>query len=291
VRPLVDLHIHSTYSDGTCTVEEICALAEKRGMRVIALSDHDTADGLLPLARALKASANGKRGIRLIPAIEMSSGDNGLTHILGYGVRQGSEPLESELAALRRKRVERTRETVRRLEKLTGVGFPKEFLAQADQQDASIGRMHVARMLIEKQLVRSIDEAFGKYLAQGRPAFVPLRHNSWEKAVDILRKSQAVPVLAHPMRSGLQGEELSANISRMKEAGLTGVEVFHPSASRSDTKWLYSLARKLDLLVTGGSDFHGNWSLRNRIGEYPSGWHTWQQDIDMLQAAINDSGA
>ncbi|MBN1776901.1 MAG: PHP domain-containing protein [Clostridiales bacterium] len=291
MRPPVDLHIHSTFSDGTRTVDEICALAEKRGMRVIALSDHDTADGLVPMADALNASAYPQRSIQLIPAIEMSSGDSGLTHVLGYGVRTDSEPLESELAALRRKRVERTRETVRILNTLTGIEFPPEFLSQADEQDASIGRMHVARMLIEKQLVRSIDEAFGKYLAEGRPAFIPLRHNSWEKAIDILRKSRAVPVLAHPMRSGFRGDELERYIVRMKAVGLMGVEVFHPSASHSDTKWLYKLARRLDLLVTGGSDFHGDWSLRNKIGEYPSGWHTWQQDIDTLQAAINESNA
>lgn len=288
MRPSVDLHIHSTYSDGTFTVDEILAQAESSGMRVIALSDHDTTDGLKPLAAALKTAGS---SIRLIPAIEMSSGPNGLTHVLGYGVSALSKPLETELAALRRKRVERTRRTIGVLHRLTGVALSDAFLRQADAQDQTVGRLHVARQMVKKQLVTTVEEAFSRYIGVGKPAFIPLEHITTEDAIGTMRQSGIVPVLAHPMRSGLQPKDLERLIVDLKGKGLMGLEAFHPSASQQDAQWLYSLARKYELLVTGGSDFHGDRSMHTRIGEYPSGWRSWQQDIDKLLEAINESDA
>ncbi len=288
MKPAVDLHIHSTFSDGTCTVDEILALAKNGGMQVIALSDHDTTDGLGVLAAALKADAV---ELKFIPAIEMSSGPNGLTHVLGYGVSTHSELLETELAALRRKRVERTRRTIAVLNRLTGITLSEAFLEQADAQDHTVGRAHVARQLVARQIVGSVEEAFAKYLGLGKPAFIPLEHLSTEDAIGTLRRSGIVPVLAHPMRSSLRGEDLEDKVVRLKDMGLMGLEVFHPSASREDAQWLYSLARRYQLLVTGGSDFHGDRSMHTKIGEYPSGWNTWQKDVDTLLAAINGSDA
>jgi len=286
VRPPVDFHIHSTFSDGTCTVDEILALAISRGMRVITLSDHDTTDGLEPLSDAIKNSAY---DIRLIPAIEMSSGPNGLTHILGYGASASSKPLQAQLTALRRKRVERTRKTIEILNRLTGETLSEAFLDRADEQDHTVGRLHVARQLVARQIVGTVEEAFSKYIGLGKPAFIPLEHISTEDAIGTLRESGIVPVLAHPIRTGLRGEELETFIIHLKGAGLMGVEAFHPSASNEDAKWLYTLARKYGLLVTGGSDFHGDRSMRTTIGEYPSGWTTWQQDTNDLQSAINQA--
>ena len=291
MKPPVDLHIHSTYSDGTCTIEEIVSMAITRGMRWMALSDHDTTDGLVPIAKLLNSTVNTQHTVHFIPAIEMSSGANGLTHILGYGVKPSSQPLEAELTLLRRKRIERTRKTMDVLKRLTGTSLSEEFLENADALDHTIGRVHVARQMISNQLVKTVEEAFYKYLGVGKPAFVPLEHISSEDAITTLRKSQIVPVMAHPMRSGLKGERLEQFIMELKDKGLMGLEVFHPSARQSDVKRLYSIARKLDLLVTGGSDFHGDRSMRTKIGEYPLGWQTWQEDIDTLQAAINDASA
>ncbi len=286
MRPPVDLHIHSTFSDGTRTVEEIAVLAQAGGMQVITLTDHDNTNGLKPMAEALLQSGS---GIRFIPGIELSSGENGLTHILGLGVGDQSQPLQDQLAALRRKRVERTRKTIAELNRLTGVTLSESFLEEADEQDHAVGRLHVARQLVAWQIVRTVEEAFSKYLGLGKPAFIPLEHISTEAAIDTLRKSCAVPVLAHPMRTGLRGAELEHLIVHLKDAGLRGLEVFHPSASREDAQWLYGLARKHQLLVTGGSDYHGDRSMRTKIGEYPAGWITWQQDVETLQDAINDT--
>lgn len=288
MKPAVDLHIHSTYSDGTCTVDEILTLAKSAGMRAIALSDHDTTNGIKPLATALRESG---ADIRFIPAIEMSSGPNGLSHVLGYGVGERSKPLEEELKALRRKRVERTRKTIDLLSRLTGVTLSDAFLDQATEQDHTAGRVHVARQLVARQIVGSVEEAFSKYIGLGKPAFIPLEHISTEDAIATLRGSGIVPVLAHPMRTGLRGEELESFIIRLQAMGLRGVEVFHPSASQEDAQWLYGLARKHSLLVTGGSDFHGDRSMHTTIGEYPSGWQTWREDLEALLAAINASDA
>ena len=269
-------------------MDEILALAISRGMQVITLSDHDTTDGLKPLSDAIQGSAC---DIRLVPAIEMSSGPNGLTHILGYGASGNSKPLQDQLTALRRKRVERTRKTIEVLNRLTGETLSEAFLDRADEQDHTVGRLHVARQLVARQIVGTVEEAFSKYIGLGKPAFVPLEHLSTEDAIGTLRESGIVPVLAHPMRTGLRGEDLETLIIHLKDAGLMGVEAFHPSASKEDALWLYSLTRKHGLLVTGGSDFHGDRSMRTNIGEYPSGWTTWQQDTDDLQAAIKQVDA
>ena len=287
MKPPVDLHIHSTFSDGTCTVDEIAAQAAQRNMQVIALSDHDTTDGLTPMANALTGVAQGEQSIRLIPAIEMSSGENGLSHVLGYGVREDSTLLQNELTALRRKRVERTRETIALIHRLTGITLSSAFLERADAMDYTVGRVHVARQMIAKQMVATVEEAFSRYLGVGKPAFIPLAHVATEDAIAVLRRSGAVPVLAHPMRSGIAAQEQEAYILRLKRMGLMGVEVFHPSASKQDAKRLYTMACKHDLLVTGGSDFHGDRSMRTKIGEFPAGWDTWERDIQALWAATD----
>lgn len=286
MRPLVDLHIHSNYSDGTCTAEEVCAQAVQNGMQVIALSDHDTTNGLKPMRRAMEEVNRERSRMSLIPAIEMSSGENGLAHVLGYGIAEAAQPLESELTALRRKRAERFRETGALLKRLTGMELSPEFLKQTDDPDYSVGRMHAARQLVEKHIVHSVDEAFVKYLGVGKPAYIPLHHMSTEDAIGVLLASHAVPVLAHPMRLHMGREELNKLLKRLKDAGLMGVEVYHPSATNTEVKHLYRLAMQHELLVTGGSDFHGDRSMKTQIGEYPGGWRTWKQDLEALHSAI-----
>lgn len=286
MRPLVDLHIHSNYSDGLSTVSEICALAVKSGVRTLALSDHDTTEGLNPIIKALEESNRETYPITLIPAIELSSGGDGLTHVLGYGIRPGAEPLESELKALRRKRAERNLETLELLDQLLGTEFAGEISPSDLETNPVLGRMHVARLLIERGVVHTLDEAFRRYLGVGKPAYLPLRHIATEDAIQILRKSGAVPVLAHPVRIGLLNEDPDGRLARLKDAGLMGLEVFHPSAPNPDVRRLYSLARDHAMLVTGGSDFHGDWGIRSKIGQYPPGWQTWEQDLDALQARI-----
>ena len=285
MRPFIDLHIHSTFSDGTCSVTEICAIAAQNGVKTIALSDHDTTDGLAPMVRALEEVNRDRKRLSFIPAIEVSSGDNGLTHVLGYGVQAGQEPLQSQLVTLKRKRVERNAETIRLLNRLLDTELSPES-TQNGVENPVLGRMHVARLLIENRFVKTVDEAFRKYLGIGKPAYIPLRNMSTDTAIDNLLQTGAVPVLAHPMRLGCDRADLEIRIAHLKEQGLMGVEVFHPSASAPDVKWLYRIAQKYALLITGGSDFHGDYGMHSKLGNYPAGWHTGEQDLDALQAAI-----
>lgn len=212
-----------------------------------------------------------------------------MLHILGYGIAPNQEPLQSELTALRRKRVERNAETIRRLNHLLGTQLTQDEMLQDGNPKPVLSRMHVARLLITKHYVKTVEEAFRKYLSVGMPAYVPLQHISAEKAIGSLAESKAVPVLAHPMRVTRDRAELEKMICHLMACGLRGLEVFHPSASRPDVKWLYSIAQKYSLLVTGGSDFHGEYGMHAKLGGFPSGWQTWKQDIDILSMAVKQA--
>jgi len=281
-----DLHVHSSYSDGLLTPEALCALALKKHVSVMALCDHDTTDGLAPMAQAIaKANAGGEQ-LRLIPSVELSTGATGSTHILGYGVHPDSEPLRLAMAALRRNRASRGQAMVDALGRL-GLQIPPELLPNDATAGMPIGRPHIARALVQIGAVQTVEQAFERYLTPGKPAYVPLEHLSTEQAVTMLSTARAVPVLAHPMRINLPPQVLEALIISLIPAGLRGMEVFHPSASRSDTRMLESMARRHALLVTGGSDFHGERGVRAKLGGLPSGWCCCDSDVAALQAAVD----
>ncbi len=284
-----DLHTHSTYSDGLLPPEALCALAVRKHVERLALCDHDTTDGLLPMAEAVRAQ--NERGVKLslIPAVELSAGADGRTHILGYGVRAGSQPLAEAIAALRRQREARG---ARMVEALAGMGVqvPPELIPETRPVGMTIGRPHIARALIHMGLVSTVEQAFGRYLGEGRPAYVPLVHLTATQAVTILRQSGAVPVLAHPARLKLPPQMLEALVEALTGEGLMGVEVYHPSASRGDLRQLLAMARRRGLLITGGSDYHGDAGSRAKLGGVPAGWHSCAADVAALQAAIAQAG-
>lgn len=290
MKPPVDLHIHSKFSDGINTPEELCALAVRSGIRFLALSDHDTTDGLPLMRQAVTEQNQAGNELTFFPAIELSSGENGVTHILGYGVTPVKEPLQSELNELKRKRVARIAETIRRLNRLLGTEFRSENVLQSTVPHPVPGRMHVARLLMASNYVQSVSEAFDRYLGVGKPAYIPLKHISSEEAVKLLLQSHAVPVLAHPMRLQQDKAALEELVICLKACGLMGIEAYHPSASRMDAQWLAQLARRYDLLVTGGSDYHGEGVTQARLRQYPSGWNKWRQDIDFLATTLQATG-
>ena len=281
-----DLHVHSSYSDGLLTPDALCALAIKKHVSVIALCDHDTTDGLAPMAQATAmANANGER-LRLIPSVELSTGSTGSTHILGYGVHPDSEPLQLAMATLRRNRASRGQAMVAALAEL-GFRIPPELLPDDRMTGMPIGRPYVARALVRIGAVKTVEQAFERYLTPGKPAYVPLMHLSTAQAVSMLSAARAVPVLAHPMRMKLPPQMLEALITSLIPSGLMGVEVFHPSASRNDTRMLEAMARRHALLVTGGSDFHGDRGARAKLGGLPSGWRCCDSDVAALEAAMD----
>ncbi len=285
-----DLHVHSRYSDGLLSPAALCALALQRRMETLALCDHDTTDGLIPMAQAAAACNRAGTRLTVFPAIELSTGSDGHTHVLGYGIDPNFEPLQTVIAALRAKRQARGLQMLEAL-RVLGVELPADALAGADMPSVAVGRPHVARALIRAGVVRTVEEAFDHYLDEGRPAYVPLEHISAADAVTLLSAAGAVPVLAHPARLRLTPQALEALILSLAERGLRGVEVYHPSASRRDLRTLDGIAKRNGLLVTGGSDFHGDPGSRVELGETPGGWRSWKADTEALAEAMAERRA
>lgn len=281
-----DLHVHSAYSDGRCSPRELGELALRAGLTHLALCDHDTLSGLEPMAKALEELAQGIGGPgavpALIPGVELSTGDTGQTHVLGYGVKPGNPRLEEALGESKIRRLERFESMLERLREL-GIQVPRELLPSPAQ--GPLGRAHVARALVDMGQVRTLNEAFDRYLGPGRPAYAPYRRMAAREAVALLRRAGAVPVLAHPCRIPLPQPALFALVESLREAGLQGLEVYHPSAEREQTAALEAYARRQGLLVTGGSDFHGDQG-HGELGKLPQGWQSQEQDVRALLACM-----
>ena len=249
---MIDLHVHSTASDGSLTPRELVYYAAEKQLSAIALTDHDTVSGL---AEAMAASHHA--GIELIPGVEMSCVWEGTEiHILGYFADTASAALQDGLAWFRRMRDERN-ETI--LDNLAedGILLTEEELRAGDP-DTVITRAHFARLLTEKGYVQSRKEAFAGYLAYGGK-YVPTKDQlTPERVMQMFYDSRIWPSLAHPVQYHLDEDSLVQLISELKDMGLRGLEVWHSSQSWQDTARLQTIARLTGLLPTGGSDFHGS---------------------------------
>ena len=247
----IDLHLHTTHSDGSFSTAEVMAFAKQAGLTALAITDHDIVDGIP------EATAIGKElGIEVVPGVEISSrlGESEL-HILGYFLNWTDPLLAQRLSTLRDSRHLRNPKIVQRLNEL---GIPityEEVRALAGTE--SVGRPHIARLLMERKFVTSAKEAFDRYLANGRPAFVDRDLPAPADAVQWIREAGGVPVLAHPTWVRTSAEGLRVLVRELKAAGLGGVEVHYSTHTPSQTTEYLDLAKQCDLLVTGGSDFHG----------------------------------
>ena len=247
----IDLHLHTTYSDGSLPPTEVLGLAQKAGVSALAITDHDIVDGI---PEAIEAGAH--LGIEVIPGIEISSryGESEL-HMLGYFLDWKDSELSSRLAQLR---ASRHRRNPRIIEKLNELGLDltyEEVKALAGTE--SIGRPHIARVLMAKGYVRSAKEAFDRYLAEGAAAYVPRELPEPAEAIAWIRTARGIPVLAHPTWVKESAEGLFGLCDKLKAQGLGGIEVHYSTHKPQQTSQFLQIARRLDLLVTGGSDFHG----------------------------------
>jgi len=247
----IDLHLHTTYSDGSLPPTEVLGLAQKAGVSALAITDHDIVDGI---PEAIEAGAH--LGIEVIPGIEISSryGESEL-HMLGYFLDWKDSSLSSRLVQLR---ASRHRRNPRIIEKLNELGLDltyEEVKALAGTE--SIGRPHIARVLMVKGYVRSAKEAFDRYLAEGAAAYVPRDLPEPAEAIAWIRTARGIPVLAHPTWVKASAEGLFALCDKLKAEGLGGIEVHYSTHKPQQTSQFLQVARRLDLLVTGGSDFHG----------------------------------
>ena len=250
-----DLHLHTKFSDGTYTPEELVAQAKLHRLAAIALTDHDTVEGCARAAAAAKAT-----GIEFIPGSELTSEHGGVeVHILAYFVDTANRELLAELKKFQAVRQNRIHEMCVALNAL-GVGLQAEAVfALADCQ--SPGRPHVARALVAGKFCRSLDEAFDRFLKKGRPAFVPKFKMSCAHAIELIHRAGGLAVMAHPALN--RNDEI---IPAVVEAELDGIEVFHTKHNPAANKRYMDLAKKFNLLVTGGSDCHGLSKGRPLIG-------------------------
>lgn len=259
MEKLIDLHTHSTASDGSMSPRELVMHAKLKGLSSIAVTDHDTIAGI---ADALD---EGKRiNMEVIPGVEIGVDHKPEMHILGYFTEENYKNISDILITLRKNREERNPKIIKKLNEL---GF--EISMEEVEREAGgkvIGRPHIARVLIRKGYLRSIEEAFEKYLGNGRPAYFEKDKLSPGEGIKLIIKAGGIPVLAHPVLMKLDNEQLEILISNLKEAGLKGIEANYVENSDKDTEYLLALAGKYNLLVTGGSDFHGSFKPDIEIG-------------------------
>lgn len=258
----IDLHMHSRVSDGTDTPTRLVLNALEAGLDVISLTDHDTFDGVL------EASEVGKRvGVRVVPGVEMSTEVAGSSvHLLGYGCNVHDAALTAELAALRRARTERLPAMC---EKLTDMGMP---LTMADVEATArsaraLGRPHVADALVARGHVADRTEAFAKYLAVGKPAYVSRYNTDLAHAITLVHGAGGVAVIAHPWARGNR-DVLTAPLleSLVLGYGLDGIEVDHEDHDADTRRLLFEMGARLGLVRTGSSDYHGTGKIGHALG-------------------------
>ena len=278
-----DLHMHSTASDGVYTPEALMNLAADLGYTHVALTDHDSTAGI-PLA--LEAAK--RRGMQLIPGVELSCGAQKEIHVLGYGFDPENAALRAFCEARVAQRVARTEAMVQRLCEL---GKPIEMKRVRELARGVIARPHVARAMVEAGYVTSVADAFDRYLKPGRPAYVPKEDVKVAEAVRLIAQAGGIAVLAHPMELKMGETQLESLIGEWRSQGLSGVEVYHPSAQNNHAAFLHNLARREGMLVTGGSDFHGEAVRKSSIGEGLDRWRTMESDMQALLERIGGAQA
>jgi len=248
----VDLHIHSTASDGVLSPAEIVNLAAKSGLAAIALTDHDTVSGV---PEALEAGRGA--GVEVLTGMEISAElPGGTMHILGYGFELNDATLREALEQFRRNREERNPRIIARLAEL-GVPISCEAVREKATGE-TVGRPHIAQAMVEAGHVGNVDEAFKLYLGRGASAYIERRRATPQEAIRMIHDAGGLAVLAHPMQLRRPMAEVRSITSELAASGLDGLEVYHPDHSANDTRSFQVLARELDLVVTGGTDFHGS---------------------------------
>ncbi len=249
----IDLHTHSTASDGLLSPSDLVKVASSLGVGVLALTDHDTTNGV---AEAQAAAA--RYGVEFIPGIEINTDhEGGSLDLLGYWVPVAPGPFQTRIAELREARVTRGQRMVERLNQL---GVPVRWERVRELAQGAVGRPHVARAMVEAGYVESLNQAFDLYIGHGRPAYVPRPRFTAPEAVRFIREYGGVPVLAHPVPAHAQDRDpfhLEDLLPTLREAGLVGMEVYYGTYRPDTVQRLGQLAARFDLVPAGGSDYHG----------------------------------
>ena len=245
--PTADLHLHTTFSDGTDAPVRVVELAKQAGLAAIAITDHDNVEAFAPAAAAAR-----RVGIELLPGIEMSaSAENTEVHLLAFLFDLHHAGLQQHLAEQQQRRIQRVHEMVQRLKRV-GVSIEaEEVLTLAGE--GTVGRPHVARILLKHGYITSLPEAFAKYIGPNNPGFVPGSPLSPSRVIRVIREAGGIPVLAHPIYL-----KRDALIETFVHEGLAGLEVYHSGHNPEQVRQYEVIADRWHLLKTGGSDYHGD---------------------------------
>ena len=244
----VDLHLHSTASDGQFSPTEIVRKSAMAGLNVIALADHDTVNGIIPALEAVKFFPE----LEVLPCVEISTDiSQGEVHILGYFVDYTNDKLQATLGKMRESRQERAQRMIIKLTKL-GLSITWERV-QEIAGSGSIGRPHIAQAMLERGYITSIKEAFTKYIGWGGPAYAEREKMSSLEAIELVLQAQGLPVFAHPLTI----DNPEAIVIELKVAGLVGIEAYYGSYTVEEINRLVNIANRHNLIATGGSDYHG----------------------------------
>jgi predicted metal-dependent phosphoesterase TrpH len=270
-----DLHCHTTFSDGSLTPTQLVDRAVQRGVEVMALTDHDCTDGL---PEALEAAAR-HPGFLLIPGVELSTDvPQDEVHVLGYFIDWQSPAFQERLDRMRRSRLHRGRAMLDKLREL-GIDLSWERVQEIAGEGA-VGRPHIALAMLEAGRIKTLDEAFDKYLGRNGPAYVEREKMLPTEAVELITSVSGLPVLAHPA----QLKDLDRFLEELKGAGLLGMEVYYQYYGPEDIDRLLAAARRHDLLPLGGSDFHGIGGGRERdLGDIPLPFEPVEQLIALAR--------
>jgi len=254
----VDLHIHSTASDGKLTPPDIVRRAAERGLSFIALADHDSIDGVAPA----QATAQIFPGLMVIPGVEISTDvPEGEVHVLGYFIDCADSEFNATLSRFKNSRLQRGQKMVAKLKKL-GINVDWQRVREI-AGGSSIGRPHIAQAMLEKGYVTSFKQAFTEYLGHNRPAYVEREKMTPKEAVGLIIKAGGLPVLAHPLTL----TDPEAMTIDLKAGGLVGLEAYYNGYTTEEISRLLALADKYKFIVTGGSDYHGLESTETAIGD------------------------
>ncbi len=253
----VDLHTHSNASDGTCTPAHVVERAFQKGLSAIALTDHDATAGIDKALKTAQSLSTPDHSIQLIPGTELSVAYKKQDiHIVGLCIDHYHAGFQKTSDLLIQRRKDRNEEMVDNLRK-AGIPITMNELTK-DNPDTVVTRAHFARYLIETGVVSNTNDAFHKYLDQDTPYYVPRKYIQPEEGIELIRAAGGVAILAHPLHYKIPIRELEQLIARLKDAGLTGIEVKYANHSHQDEAYASQLSNRYHLLPSGGSDFHGS---------------------------------
>ena len=273
----IDLHTHTSASDGTLSPSELISLASDTGLSAVAITDHDTVSGI-----AEATSEGEKCGIEVVPGIEFSTKYKGMVHLLGFYINPECPELLAELDNIVRDRDERNEKIV---EIMRADGIDITYEQMKERFGDVIGRPHIATILVENGIAADTADAFARYVSKGMEYYVPRRTLPIERCFELIQQAGGLAILAHPFEYGYDPSLLDELILYCFSLGAVGLEVRHPSHTKEQMDFLEQQAEKYGFIKTGGSDFHGSIKPNNPLGE-PEIPYSWLEHLKIAAAGI-----